>query len=423
METRTTNGRQRVVITGLGLLTPVGNDVDAAWAALLAGTSGAATITQFEATDQFSVRFACEVKGFDPVEYMDRKEARRTDRFAQFAVAVAEQAVRHAGLGDDLAPADSERVGVLIGSGIGGIATFEEQTRVMIERGPGRVSPFFVPMFIPDMAAGLISMRYGAKGPNYATVSACASSAHALGNSFRLIQGGEADVMITGGTEATVTPLTIAGFANMKALSTRNDSPETASRPFDAERDGFVLGEGAGVVIMESLEHALNRGATILGEVVGYGQSADAYHMTAPAPEGAGAQMAMRIALRDGGLEPADVGYINAHGTSTPANDLNETLAIKGVFGGAARDLVVGSTKSMTGHLLGAAGAVEGVITTLVLMHGQIPPTINFSTPDPACDLDYAHNERRERPVQAALTNSFGFGGHNVCLALRRWEE
>jgi 3-oxoacyl-[acyl-carrier-protein] synthase II len=423
METRTTNGRHRVVITGLGLLTPVGNDVDAAWAALLAGTSGAATITQFEPTDQFSVRFACEVKGFDPVEYMDRKEARRTDRFAQFAVAVAEQAVRQAGLADDLAPADSERVGVLIGSGIGGIATFEEQTRVMIERGPGRVSPFFVPMFIPDMAAGLVSMRYGAKGPNYATVSACASSAHALGNSFRLIQGGEADVMITGGTEATVTPLTIAGFANMKALSTRNDSPETASRPFDAERDGFVLGEGAGVVIMESLEHALNRGATILGEVIGYGQSADAYHMTAPAPEGAGAQMAMRIALSDGGLEPADVGYINAHGTSTPANDLNETLAIKGVFGAAARDLVVGSTKSMTGHLLGAAGAVEGVITTLVLMHGQIPPTINFSTADPACDLDYAHNERRERPVQAALTNSFGFGGHNVCLALRRWEE
>jgi 3-oxoacyl-[acyl-carrier-protein] synthase II len=422
METRTTNGRHRVVITGLGLLTPVGNDVDAAWAALLAGTSGAATITQFEATDQFSVRFACEVKGFDPVEYMDRKEARRTDRFAQFAVAVAEQAVRQAGLADDLAPADSERVGVLIGSGIGGIATFEEQTRIMIERGPGRVSPFFVPMFIPDMAAGLISMRYGAKGPNYATVSACASSAHALGNSFRLIQGGEADVMITGGTEATVTPLTIAGFANMKALSTRNDSPETASRPFDAERDGFVLGEGAGVVIMESLEHALNRGAEILGEMVGYGQSADAYHMTAPAPAGAGAQMAMRIALSDGGLKAADVGYINAHGTSTPANDVNETLAIKAVFGDAARDLVVGSTKSMTGHLLGAAGAVEGVITTLVLKHGQIPPTINFSTPDPACDLDYAHNERRSRPVKAALTNSFGFGGHNVCLAMRRWE-
>jgi 3-oxoacyl-[acyl-carrier-protein] synthase II len=423
METRSRDGRHRVVVTGLGLMTPVGNDVETAWAALLDGTSGAATITQFDATEKYPVRFACEVKGFDPEQYMDRKEARRTDRFAQFAMAVAQEALRHSGLGDDLAPANPDRVGVIIGSGIGGIATFEEQTRLMIERGPGRVSPFFVPMFIPDMAAGLVSMRYGAKGPNYATVSACSSSAHALGNSFRLIQGGEADVMITGGTEATVTPLTIAGFGNMRALSTRNDSPETASRPFDAERDGFVLGEGAGALILESLEHALDRGATIFGEVVGYGQSADAYHMTAPAPEGAGAQMAMRVALADGGLENGDVGYINAHGTSTPANDLNETLAIKRVFGEAARDLVVGSTKSMTGHLLGAAGAVEGIITTLVVARGQIPPTINFSTPDPECDLDYAHNERRDRPVRAALTNSFGFGGHNVCIALRRWEE
>jgi 3-oxoacyl-[acyl-carrier-protein] synthase II len=423
METRTKDGRHRVVITGLGLVTPVGNDVETAWAALLDGTSGAATITQFDATDQFSVRFACEVKGFDPEQYMDRKEVRRTDRFAQFALAVAHQAIMDAGLGEDLTPADPERVGVLIGSGIGGIATFEEQTRVMLERGPSRVSPFFVPMFIPDMAAGLISMRYGAKGPNYATVSACSSSAHALGNSMRLIQGGEADVMITGGTEATVTPLTIAGFANMRALSTRNDSPETASRPFDADRDGFVLGEGAGGLVLESLEHARNRGATILAEMVGFGQSADAYHMTAPAPEGAGAQLAIRAALRDGGLEPADVDYINAHGTSTPANDVNETKAIKHVFGPAARDLVVGSTKSMTGHLLGAAGGVEGIITALVARHGEIPPTINFETPDPECDLDYAHNERRQRSVKAALTNSFGFGGHNVCLALRRWEE
>lgn len=422
MQTRTEDGRHRVVITGLGLLTPVGNDVDAAWAALLAGTSGAAPITQFDANDAFSVRFACEVKGFDPEQYMERKEVRRTDRFAQFALAVAEQAVRSSGLGSDLGPADPERVGVLIGSGIGGIATFEEQTRAMIERGPGRVSPFFVPMFIPDMAAGLVSMRYGAKGPNYATVSACSSSAHALGNSYRHIRAGEADVMITGGTEATVTPLTIAGFSNMKALSTRNDSPETASRPFDAERDGFVLGEGAGVVIMESLEHALDRGAEIHGEIVGFGQSADAHHMTAPAPEGAGAQLAMRAALREAGLAPSDVDYINAHGTSTPANDLNETLAVKAVFGDAAREMVMGSTKSMTGHLLGAAGAVEGIITMLVAKTGQIPPTINFSTPDPACDLDYAHNERRDREVRAALTNSFGFGGHNVCLAFRRWD-
>ncbi|MBW3554511.1 MAG: beta-ketoacyl-ACP synthase II, partial [Gemmatimonadetes bacterium] len=322
----------------------------------------------------------------------------------------------------DLAPAHPDRVGVIIGSGIGGIATFEEQTRVMIAGGPRRVSPFFVPMFIPDMAAGLVSMRYGARGANYATVSACSSSAHALGNSFRLIQRGAADVMITGGTEATVTPLTMAGFANMKALSSRNDSPETASRPFDAERDGFVLGEGAGALILESLEHALERGADIVAEIVGYGQSADAYHMTAPAPEGAGAQLAMRYALEEAGLTPADVDYINAHGTSTPANDLNETLAVKAVFGEAAHSLVMGSTKSMTGHLLGAAGAVEGIITSLVARHGVIPPTINFSTPDPACDLDYAHNERRERRVAAAITNSFGFGGHNVCLAIRRWE-
>jgi 3-oxoacyl-[acyl-carrier-protein] synthase II len=423
METRTHDGKERVVVTGLGLVTPVGNDVETTWAALLEGTSGAAPITQFDATEQFAVRFACEVKGFDPEQYMDRKEVRRTDRFAQLALAVAAQALRHAELGEDLAPADPERVGVLIGSGIGGIATFEEQTRVMIERGPNRVSPFFVPMFIPDMAAGLVSMRYGAKGPNYATVSACSSSAHAVGNAFRLVQGGEADVMITGGTEATVTPLAIAGFSNMKALSTRNDSPGTASRPFDAERDGFVLGEGAGMMILESLRHALDRGAPILGEIVGYGQSADAHHMTAPAPEGAGAQLAMRAALRDAGLQPGEVGYVNAHGTSTPANDVNETLAIKAVFGEAARRLVVGSTKSMTGHLLGAAGAVEGIVCALVTQHGRIPPTINFSTPDPACDLDYAHNEARAKDVQAALTNSFGFGGHNVCLALRRWEE
>ncbi len=422
METRTPRGH-RVVITGLGLVTPVGNDVETAWAALLAGTSGAAPITQFDADERYSVRFACEVKGFDPEQYMERKEARRADRFAQFAMAVAQQAVRDAGLGDDLAPANPNRVGVIIGSGIGGIATFEEQTRVMLERGPGRVSPFFVPMFIPDMAAGLVSMRFGARGPNYATVSACSSSAHALGNSFRLIQEGHTDAMITGGTEATVTPLAIAGFSNMKALSTRNESPRTASRPFDATRDGFVLGEGAGAVILESLEHALDRGADIVAEVVGFGQSADAYHMTAPAPEGAGAQLAIRDALQDAGFETGDVGYINAHGTSTPANDLNETLAVKRVFGEAARGLVMGSTKSMTGHLLGAAGGVEAVITALVLRTGQIPPTINFSSPDPECDLDYAHNERREKHVDAAITNSFGFGGHNVCLALRRWQE
>ncbi len=409
------------MITGLGMMTPVGKDVESAWSALLEGRSGAGPITHFD-TDGFDVRFACEVKDFDPEQHMDRKEARRADRYAQFSMAATHEAVMNAGLGEDLRPADPTRVGVLIGSGIGGIATFEEQTRIMIAKGPRRVSPFFIPMFIPDMAAGLVSMRYGAKGPNYATVSACSSSAHALGNSYRLIQGGEADVMITGGTEATVTPLAVAGFSNMKALSTRNDSPETASRPFDAERDGFVMGEGAGSVILESLDHALERGADIVAEVVGYGQSADAYHMTAPAPEGAGAQQAMRAALDDASLSPGDIDYINAHGTSTPANDVNETLAVKAVFGDAARSLVMGSTKSMTGHLLGAAGAVEVIITALAARNGVIPPTINFSTPDPACDLDYAHNERRERAIEAAISNSFGFGGHNVCLALRRWE-
>ncbi|MBI4544347.1 MAG: beta-ketoacyl-ACP synthase II [Gemmatimonadetes bacterium] len=420
MQTRSNRGH-RVVITGLGALTPVGLDVEATWRALLEGVSGAGPITQFEATEAFDVRFACEVKGFDPERYLEKKEVRRTDRFTQFAVAVADEAMKQSGLAAQLEGVNRDRLGVVIGSGIGGMATFEQQTRVMIERGPQRVSAFFVPMFISDIAPGLVSMRYGARGPNYATVSACASSAHAVGDSFRIVQRGEVDIMIAGGTEATITPLTVAGFANMKALSTRNESPETASRPFDATRDGFVLGEGAGALILESLEHALNRGARVLGEIIGFGQSADAYHLTAPAPGGAGAQIAMRAALRDAALAPADVGYINAHGTSTPANDLNETLAVKAVFGDAAYRLVMGSTKSMTGHLLGAAGAVEAVISALVCATGRIPPTINFRTSDPACDLNYAHNEPLERPVDVALTNSFGFGGHNVSLALRRW--
>lgn len=422
METRRGNGH-RVVVTGMGLVTPVGNDVDASWRALLDGTSGAGPITQFEATEEFAVRFACEVKGFDPEQYMDRKEARRTDRFAQFAMATAQQAVRQAGLEDVPAGVDRDRIGVIIGSGIGGMATFEDQARTIVERGPKRISPFFVPMFICDIAAGLVSMRYGFRGANYATVSACASGAHAIGDAFRIVQRGEADLMVAGGAEATVTPLTIAGFSNMKALSERNDSPETASRPFDATRDGFVLGEGSGMLVLESLEHALNRGATIYGEMVGFGQSADAHHMTAPAPEGAGAQLAMRRALADAGVEPGDVGYINAHGTSTPANDLNETLAVKAVFGDAAYDLVMASTKSMTGHLLGAAGAVESVVSTLVCMEGRIPPTINFSEQDPSCDLNYSHNRMVERDVDVAISNSFGFGGHNVCLAFRRWRN
>jgi 3-oxoacyl-[acyl-carrier-protein] synthase II len=420
MQTRTSRGH-RVVITGAGLLTPVGNDLAGTWAALLEGKSGAGPITRFDATPDFDVRFAAEVKGFDPGQFLDRKEAKRTDRFAQFAVVVAQEALKNAGLDPAPDSFDRDRAGVIIGSGIGGIATFEDQTRTMVERGPKRISPFFVPMFIPDIAAGHVSMRHGLRGPNYCTVSACASSAHAIGDAYRIIERDEADVMVAGGTEATVTPLAIAGFANMKALSTRNDSPQTASRPFDATRDGFVMGEGAGAVVLESLEHATNRGATILAEIVGYGQSADAYHLTAPAPEGAGAQLAMRAALRDACIEPGDVAYVNAHGTSTPMNDLNETRAIKAVLGAAAYRTVVGSTKSMTGHLLGAAGAVEAVICALVCRESVIPPTINFSTPDPDCDLDYAHGGRIQRDVGVALSNSFGFGGHNVTLAVRRW--
>jgi 3-oxoacyl-[acyl-carrier-protein] synthase II len=420
MRTRSEPER-RVVATGVGLITPVGIGVAETWNGLIEGRSGASTITQFDATPDFDVRFAAEVKNFDPALYMERKEAKRMDRFAQLAMAASQEAMRNAGLDPVPDTLDRDRAGVLIGSGIGGIATFEEQARLMVERGPKRISPFFVPMFIPDIAAGHVSMRYGLRGPNYATVSACASSAHGLGDAIRIIQRGDADLMVAGGTEATVTPMTIAGFANMRALSTRNESPETASRPFDATRDGFVLGEGAGTIILESLEHALARGADIIGEFVGFGQSADAHHLTAPAPEGAGAQLAIRLALRDAGLEPADVDYINAHGTSTPLNDLNETKAVKAVFGEHAYRLVMGSTKSMTGHLLGAAGAVEAAICLLVCRNGCIPPTINFETPDPECDLNYAHNRRVDGPVEVAITNSFGFGGHNVCLVIRRW--
>jgi 3-oxoacyl-[acyl-carrier-protein] synthase II len=413
---------RRVVITGTGLLTAVGNDVQSNWESLLAGRSGAAPITQFDPPADFPVRFACELKGFDIGEYMDRKEAKRTDRYAQLAMAASVQAMKEAGLHDSRDGVDMERVGVLIGSGIGGIATFEEQHGRFLEKGAGRVSPFFVPMFIADIASGIVSIRYGAKGPNYATVSACASGAHAIGNAFRSIQVDEADVMITGGAEATVTPMTMAGFAALTALSERNDSPETASRPFDAGRDGFVLGEGAGVVILEELEHARRRGATIIAEMVGFGQTADAYHITAPAAGGEGAARAMRMALRSAGAQPEEVDYVNSHGTSTPANDMNETAAIKTVLGERAYQIIVGSTKSMTGHTLGAAGGVEAVISALVCQKGIIPPTINYTTPDPDCDLDYGTQGVVERPVGLTLSNSFGFGGHNVCLAVRRWE-
>ncbi|HEX2637621.1 MAG TPA: beta-ketoacyl-ACP synthase II [Gemmatimonadales bacterium] len=408
----------RVVVTGLGLVTPVGTDVASTWAALLAGTPGAAPITKFDPA-RLSVRFACEVKGFDALQYMDRKEARRYDLFAQFALAAAHQAVSQAGL-EGRFP-DPERTGVVIGSGIGGMQTYEENCAAYVLKGPDRVSPFFVPMFIPDIAAGLVSIRYGLKGPNYATVSACASSAHAIGDSFHLIRNGMADAMVTGGAEAAITGLTVAAFSNMKALSSRNDSPETASRPFDRDRDGFVLGDGGAIVVLESLEHAERRGAEILGEVLGYGLSSDAYHITSPAEHGEGAQRAMRLCLADGNVSPADVGYINAHGTSTQQGDVAETEAVKAVFGEHARKLIFGSTKSMTGHLLGGAGALEFAVSLLASRCGVIPPTINQFTADPECDLDSAPNHKVERAVDVALSNSFGFGGHNVTLAVRSW--
>jgi len=413
--------RRRVVITGLGAITPVGNDVPSTWSALLAGETGAGPITIFETTEQFPIRIACEVKNFDPLAFLEKKEVLRYDRFAQFSVGAAVEAMRDAGLVGAPEAVAPERFGVIFGSGIGGISTMEAQHDQLKDHGPSRVSPFFIPMFIPDIAAGLISIRFGAKGPNYATVSACASGAHAIGDAFRFIERGDADVMIAGGGEATITPLAVAGFASMKALSTRNDDPAAASRPFDAGRDGFVIGEGAGCVILEALETAGARGATIIAEVVGYGVSADAHHITMPAPEGEGAQHAMRMAMDDAGVSAEDVDYINAHGTSTQANDRNETAAVKQVLGESAYSMIVGSTKSMTGHLLGAAGGVEAVVTALVCQQGRIPPTINLTDPDPDCDLDYGRHGVVERPVDVALSNSFGFGGHNACLAIRAW--
>ncbi len=387
---------------------------------MLEGLSGAGPIKRFDPTE-LDVRFACEVKDFDPLEYMDRKEAKRADLYAQYGIAAAELALSNAGYNRASVPAD--RTGVLIGSGIGGIGTFEEQCKVYLTKGPQRVSPFFVPMFIPDMASGLVSIRIGARGPNYCTVSACASSAHAIGEASGLIQRGAADVMVAGGAEAAITPLSVSGFANMKALSVWNDKPQEASRPFDKDRNGFVLGDGSGIVILEALEHALDRGANIRGEVIGYGMSGDAHHMTQPAPGGEGAMRALRACLEDAKLDPSEIGYINAHGTSTPQGDIAEVIAVKEVLGDAARKLVMASTKSMTGHLLGAAGGLEFSVCIKVLETGVIPPTINYETPDPKCDLDCAPNTKVERDVEVAMSNSFGFGGHNVSLAVRRYRE
>lgn len=412
--------RRRVVVTGLGAVTPVGNDVPTAWRALLDGVSGAAGITKFDPS-KFPVRFACEVKGFDPLAYMDRKEAKRSDVYAQYALAASVQAMADAGL----APGGfvPEETGVIIGSGIGGLKIFEEQHDVYRERGPSKISPFFIPMFISDMAAGIVSMRFGAKGPNYATVSACSTGAHAIGDAFRTIQYGDADVMITGGSEAAVTPMSIGGFANMTALSERNDDPATASRPFDKDRDGFVMGEGAGIVVLEELEHALRRGARIYAEVVGYGATGDAYHITGQPENHEGLQRAMRRALRDAELQPAEVQYVNAHGTSTPLNDPNEIRAIQAVFSEHARTMNVSSTKSATGHMLGAAGGVEFIFSALAIVNSCVPPTINQFTPDPECDLDVTPNVPVQRDVQVAISNSSGFGGHNVSLAVRRFDS
>lgn len=408
--------KRRVVVTGIGLVTPVGLTVEESWNNLLAGRSGAGPITKFDASNQ-QVRFACEVKDFDPLLYIDRKEAKRFDLYAQYAMAAAHQAIVQAGL-DTAAIPDKQRIGVVMGSGIGGMQTFEDNCRAFFEKGPDRVSPFFVPMFISNMSAGLISIRYGFQGPNFATVSACASSAHAIGEAFRMIRDGQADAMISGGSEAAITGLTIAAFANMKAMSTRNESPSEASRPFDKDRDGFVLGDGSAVVVLEELGHAERRGANILGEVIGYGLSADAYHMSAPSPGGEGAQRSMTICLADGNIDPTRVGYVNAHGTSTPLGDIAETNAVKQAFGNHAYELIFGSTKSMTGHLLGGAGALEFVVALLAATTGNIPPTINQVTPDPECDLNPAPNRMVHREVDVAISNAFGFGGHNATLAV-----
>ncbi|MHB0870333.1 MAG: beta-ketoacyl-ACP synthase II [Chloroflexota bacterium] len=411
---------ERVVVTGLGAVTPVGNDVESSWAALVAGKSGIDTIRAFDAS-AFSTQIAAEVKGFDPAAAVGAKEARRMDRFVQFAVAAAQEALRDADLRIDSSNAES--IGVLMGSGIGGIATLMEQARVLDGRGPDRVSPFLVPMMIVDMVAGQTAIHTGAKGPNFSVVSACATSAHSIGEAYEVIRRGDASAMIAGGTEAPVVPIGLAGFASMRALSTRNAEPERASRPFDSERDGFVMAEGGAVLVLESLTHALERGARIYAELKGYGATGDAYHITAPAEGGEGAMRAMSIALRKAGLAPEDVDYINAHGTSTPLNDKLESMAIRNLFGPRAYDVAISSTKSMTGHLLGAAGAVEAMVCIKAIVHSVMPPTINYENPDPECDLDYVPNVARETKVRAAMSNSLGFGGHNATLLFTAFER
>ncbi|NGP62515.1 beta-ketoacyl-ACP synthase II [Paenibacillus thiaminolyticus] len=409
--------KQRVVVTGMGVVTALGSDLDTLWRSLMEGRSGISQIEAFDTTD-YPTKIAASVKDFNPEDYIDKKEARRMDRFVQFGIAASKKAVDDAKL--DMDQTNRDRVGVIVGSGIGGLGTWEEQHRTLLEKGVKRVSPFFIPMMIANMASGHISMMIGARGPNTAAVSACATGTHSIGDAFKIIQRGDADVMICGGAEATIRPIGMAGFCAMRAMSTRNDEPERASRPFDVDRDGFIMGEGAGVLVLESLEHALQRGARIYAEVTGYGMSADAHHITEPDPEGPA--LCMTRAIQDAGFQPEQIDYINAHGTSTPVGDRSETRAIKAALGDHARNVAISSTKSMTGHLLGAAGGVEAIICALTLQHGMIPPTINLENQDPECDLDYVPNVPRKADVRTAMSNSFGFGGHNATVVLTKFE-
>jgi 3-oxoacyl-[acyl-carrier-protein] synthase II len=410
--------KRRVVVTGLGLITPLGTGIQKTWEGICKGASGIDRITTFDTAD-FPVQIAGEVKDFNPEDFIERKEIKKMDVFIQYALSAGSMAIEDAGM--KITEANADRVGVIVGAGIGGIQTIERYHSVLLQNGQRRISPFFIPMLITNLAAGQISMRFGARGPNSCVTTACAAGTHAIGDSFKIIQRGDADAMIAGGSESAITPLTIAGFANMKALSSRNDTPQKASRPFDVERDGFVIAEGAGLVVLEELEVALARRAKIYAEVIGYGMTADAYHMTAPDPEGRGVVNCMRMALRDAGIAPEAVNYINAHGTSTPYNDKHETSAIKHVFGKHAHQLAVSSTKSMTGHLLGAAGGVEAALCALALSEGIIPPTINYEHPDPECDLDYVPNHARPIDLENVISNSFGFGGTNACIVLKKY--
>jgi 3-oxoacyl-[acyl-carrier-protein] synthase II len=410
--------KRRVVVTGLGLITPLGTGIQKTWEGICKGASGIDRITTFDASE-FPVQIAGEVKDFNAEDFIERKEIKKMDVFIQYALSAGSMAIEDAGL--KITEENADRVGVIVGAGIGGIQTIERYHSVLLENGQRRISPFFIPMLITNLAAGQISMRFGARGPNSCVTTACAAGTHAIGDSFKIIQRGDADAMIAGGSESAITPLTIAGFANMRALSSRNDSPQKASRPFDVERDGFVIAEGAGIIVLEELEVALARRAKIYAEVIGYGMTADAYHMTAPDPEGRGVVNCMRVALRDAGIAPEAVNYINAHGTSTPYNDKHETSAIKHVFGEHVHQLAVSSTKSMTGHLLGAAGGVEAAFCALALSEGIIPPTINYEHPDPECDLDYVPNHARHIDLENVISNSFGFGGTNACIVLKKY--